>query len=121
MAKKRGNGEGSIGFHKKSGLYMARYPVHTPTGTKRKAVYGKTRREVDEKLTKAKMDRDIGLAFDAGNLKVGEYLSRWLPDGDVRLYSCDLACRAIDDVLAAADRRAGVLTDAERDQYLPSD
>jgi integrase len=81
MAKKRGNGEGSIGFHKKSGLYMARYPVQTPTGTKRKAVYGKTRREVDEKLTKAKMDRDIGLAFDAGNLKVGEYLTRWLPDG----------------------------------------
>ena len=62
MSKKRGNGERSIGFHKKSGLYMARYPVQTPTGTKRKAVYAKTRREVDEKLTKAKMDRDLGLA-----------------------------------------------------------
>ncbi len=80
MARKRGNGEGSITRHKKSGLYMARYTVHTPTGTKRKTAYGKTRREVDEKLTKAKADRDVGLAFDADNLKVGEYLTRWLTD-----------------------------------------
>jgi integrase len=80
MARKRGNGEGSITCHKKSGLYMARYTVHTPTGAKRKTVYGKTRREVDEKLTKAKADRDVGLAFDADNLKVGEYLTRWLTD-----------------------------------------
>jgi hypothetical protein len=35
---------------------MARYTVQTPTGAKRKTVYGKTRREVDEKLTMAKAD-----------------------------------------------------------------
>ena len=52
----------------------------TATGPKRKTIYGKTRREVDEKLTKAKADRNIGLTFDADNLKVGEYLQRWLPD-----------------------------------------
>ena len=34
---KRGNGEGGITLHKKSGLYMARYTVETPTGKKRKA------------------------------------------------------------------------------------
>ncbi len=39
MAKKRGNGEGSIGFHKKSGLYMARYTVETATGKERRALY----------------------------------------------------------------------------------
>jgi hypothetical protein len=39
MAKKRGNGEGCITRHKKSGLYMARYTVQTPTGSK--SVFGK--------------------------------------------------------------------------------
>src|SRR5919199_15354 len=77
---KRGNGEGSISRHKKSGLYMARYTMQTATGPKRKTIYGKTRREVDEKLTKAKADRDSGLLFDADNLKIGEYLTRWLED-----------------------------------------
>src|ERR671913_1539429 len=76
---KRGNGEGSIS-RRKDGLYMARYTVHTPTGAKRKTLYGKTRREVDEKLTKAKADRDGGLVFDADNMKLGEYLERWLSD-----------------------------------------
>jgi integrase len=77
---RRGNGEEGITRHKKSGLYMARYTVETPTGPKRKTLYGKTRREVDEKLTKAKVDRDGGLVFDADNLKLGEYLGRWLTD-----------------------------------------
>jgi integrase len=76
---KRGNGEGGIS-RRKNGLYMARYMVQTPTGSKRKTLYGKTRREVDEKLTKAKADRDGGLVFDADNLKLGEYLARWLAD-----------------------------------------
>jgi integrase len=49
---KRGNGEGSIS-RRKDGLYMARYTVQTATGTKRKTLYGKTRNEVSEKLTKA--------------------------------------------------------------------
>ncbi|MDP8972131.1 MAG: N-terminal phage integrase SAM-like domain-containing protein [Actinomycetota bacterium] len=35
---------------------------------------------MDERLTKAKADRDIGLFFDADNLKVDEYLQRWLSD-----------------------------------------
>ena len=76
---KRGNGEGSI-TRRKDGLYMARYTVQTATGSKRKTLYGKTRREVDEKLTKAKTDRDGGLVFDADNLQLGEYLERWLVD-----------------------------------------
>src|SRR5215204_6284246 len=80
MAKKNGNGEGGISRHKGSGLYMARYTVHTPTGPKRKTLYGKTRREVDEKLTKAKANRDDGLVFDADKLTVGRYLWRWLTD-----------------------------------------
>src|SRR5215212_2846659 len=78
MVKKRGNGEGSITRHKKSGLYMARYTVETPTGPKRKTLYGRTRKEVDEKLTKAKARRDDGIVFDADNLTLGNYLDRWI-------------------------------------------
>jgi integrase len=79
VAKKRGNGEGSI-TRRKDGLYMARYTVETATGTKRKTLYGKTRRAVDEKLTKAKADRNRGLVFDADNLTLGNYLERWIHD-----------------------------------------
>ena len=78
MAKKNGNGEGGISRHKNSSLYMGRYTVQTPTGPKRKTLYGKTRREVDEKLTRAKANRDSGLVFDADNLTLGGYLDRWL-------------------------------------------
>jgi hypothetical protein len=76
---KRGNGEGSI-TRRKDGLYMARYTVQTATGSKRRALYGKTRGEVSEKLTKAMANRDGGFVFDADNLKVEEYMTRWLAD-----------------------------------------
>ena len=49
MSKKRGNNEGSIS-RRKDGRWMGRYTVHTQTGSKQKAVYGKTRKEVAEKL-----------------------------------------------------------------------
>ncbi len=62
MMARRGNGEGSITRHKKSGLYMARYWVEYPTGAKRKTIYGKTRAEVAEKLTKAWLKGIAGLS-----------------------------------------------------------
>ena len=80
---RRGNGEGSITRHKKSGLYMARYWIETPKGPKRKTVYGKTREEVAEALAKALADRADGLVFDDENVTVGEYLDSWLK-GSVR-------------------------------------
>ena len=76
---RRGNNEGSIS-KRKDGRYMGRYTVHTAGGPKQRAVYGKTRAEVAEKLTKAMADRDGGLVYDAGKLTVGEYLDRWLAD-----------------------------------------
>jgi integrase len=75
MAKKRGNGEGSIS-RRKNGGWMAPYSVYTDDGRKRKTLYGQTRAVVAEKLTKAMADRDGGLIFDAGKLTVGEYLER---------------------------------------------
>lgn len=79
MSKKRGNNEGSI-HRRKQGGWTAQYTVHTAAGPKRKTLYGKTRAEVSEKLSKALADRDGGLVFDAGKLTVGEYLEQWLSD-----------------------------------------
>jgi integrase len=79
LSRKRGNGEGSI-YRRKDGGWCAQYTVYTDKGRKRKTLYGKTRAEVAAKLAKAASDRDDGLVFDAENLKLGEYLDRWLTD-----------------------------------------
>ena len=83
MARRRGNGEGSITRHKKSGLYMARYTVETPKGPKRKTIYGKKREDVANKLAKVLAERAGGIVYDDENLTVGEYLDSWLK-GSVR-------------------------------------
>lgn len=77
---KNGNGEGGITRHKKSGLYMARYTVETPTGKKRKAVYGKTREEAHEKLVEALSNRNKGLIFEGDDQTLETYLACWLRD-----------------------------------------
>ena len=79
MAKKRGNGEGSIS-RRKNGGWMAQYAVYTAEGRKRKSIYGRTRAEVSEKLIKAMADRDGGMVYETGKLTVGDYLDRWLRD-----------------------------------------
>lgn len=76
---RRGNNEGSI-RQRKDGRWEGRYTVHTSDGTKQKTVYGKTREDVAEKLTKAMADRNGGLVYDAGKITVGEYLTAWLAD-----------------------------------------
>jgi integrase len=76
---RRGNGEGSI-RRRKDGRWEGRYTVQTPDGPKQKNVYGKTRKEVSEKLTAAMAGRNRGLVFDVGRLTVGEHLERWLED-----------------------------------------
>src|SRR5215212_7698551 len=86
MSKRRGNGEGSI-TRRKDGRWMGRYTVHTANGPMQKAIYGKTRAEVAEKLTKAMADRDGGIYFETENLTVSAFLERWLNDsvrGSVR-------------------------------------
>src|SRR3712207_801648 len=76
---RRGNGEGTI-TRRRDGRWEARYTEQTAGGPKRRVLYGKTRAEVAAKLTKAMAERDGGLVFDAENLTVGEYLTRWLND-----------------------------------------
>jgi integrase len=99
VTKRRGNGEGSISRHPKRDLWMARYTVETPAGTKRRTVYGKTRAEVRDKLAKAIADRADGIVFDDENMTVEEYLEGWLKGsvrGSVRdsTYDCyKIICR----------------------------
>jgi integrase len=79
MAKKRGNGEGSIS-RRKNGRWIAQYAVYTAEGRKRKTLYGRTRQEVATKLARALSDREGGLTFDANNMKLDDYLRLWLAD-----------------------------------------
>lgn len=65
---------------RKDGRYMARYTVHTPQGPKRKTVYGRTYKECQQRLAELMGDAARGLTYDAENLTVGEYLTRWLSD-----------------------------------------
>jgi integrase len=80
---KKANDEGSIYEHKRNGKkvgYRGAYVAHTAEGPKRRYVSGKTRDEVHDKLIEALGHRAQGLVFDAGNLTVREYLTRWLKD-----------------------------------------
>jgi len=68
---------GSI-YRRKDGRWVSQYDVHTETGKKTEYIYGKTRKDVATRLVKAIAERDAGVVFDSGSLKVGEYLDRWL-------------------------------------------
>jgi integrase len=72
-ARRRGRGEGSI-YRRKDGRWVGQYEV----GGKRRYVYGKTRKEVASKLTKAVADGNEGPIFDSDHLTVAQYLDRWL-------------------------------------------
>jgi integrase len=73
MTKRRGRGEGSI-YRRKDGSWVAQYTV----GDKRRYIYGKTRKEVAARLSKTLVERDSGIVYDSENLKVADYLDRWL-------------------------------------------
>ncbi len=71
---KRGNGEGSI-YQRKDGRWVGQYVVQMADGPKYRYIYGKTRKAVAERLTKAMADRDGGLVFEAGTSRWGSIWS----------------------------------------------
>lgn len=73
MPHRRANNMGSI-TRRKDGRWMDHYTVHTAKGPKPKAIYGKTRVEAAEKLTKAMAERWRA-----------HHLRRWEPDRRVIL------------------------------------
>lgn len=71
---KRGNGEGSV-YKQRNGLWAATISME---GDKRKYFYGKTRKEVQEKLAAALQEQKQGMLIATPHQTVGQFLTDWL-------------------------------------------
>jgi integrase len=79
--KSRANGDGDVFPRKnKAGKITSYRGAYVGPDGKRRYVSGKTKEEARRNLRKARGDTERGLVFDADNLKLGEYLDRWLSD-----------------------------------------
>jgi integrase len=77
---RRGHGEGTI-YQRADGKWTASISLGYADGKrKRKQVYGKTRREVAEKLTAVQHDVQQGLPVVTERQTVEQFLNRWLED-----------------------------------------
>jgi hypothetical protein len=86
MTSKRGNGEGSRPRKRPDGRWEARYTIHTSGRPKRKTLYGRTRQQVADKLSRALSDRAQGLLDNRINLSPYPILN---PDNSVRVPALD--------------------------------
>lgn len=77
VARKNGNGEGSRPRRRPDGRWEARYWAETPTGRKRSSVYGKTRKEVVEKLAEAMTTRDEEHGRVETNITLRDFLAQY--------------------------------------------
>ena len=78
MRGRRGRGEGSIS-QRRDGRWMARVDLGWYEGRRRyKAVYGHTRREVADKLTKLLRDTQQGIPLGDDRQTLRQYLDHWL-------------------------------------------
>lgn len=79
MAKNRGYGEGTI-YQRKDGRWAAQMAVGLcPDGKPRRLSFaGRTRREVQEKLTAALAEKQRGSFVEPSNMTVAEWLGTWL-------------------------------------------
>ena len=73
---RRGRGEGSI-YQRKDGRYVASLPIEGQ-GRKRKYLYGKTRKEVQEKLATTVQQQKQGMLVATPQQTVGQFLTDWL-------------------------------------------
>ncbi len=71
---KRGHREGSI-YRRKDGRWTAEISLE---GGKSKFLYGKTRKEAQEKLKTALYEQQQGLLITGPQQKVGQFLTQWL-------------------------------------------
>jgi integrase len=74
---KRGNGEGTIYFQKARERWVAMVSL---ADGKRKALYGRTRQEVAQKLHQAVQARHKGALVTGPRQTVAQFLERWLAD-----------------------------------------
>ncbi len=79
MANKRGNGEGSIS-KRPDGTWWARITTGVDKNgkQKRKAFYGKTRQEVQKKMTAALNDINLNIYTEPSKLTLEMWLNTWL-------------------------------------------
>jgi integrase len=85
MAKRRGRGEGSI-TQRPDGRWQAAVDLGWQNGRRvRKYFYGRTRREVADKLPKALTQAKQGTAFANERQTVEQFLDRWLEHKRARL------------------------------------
>src|SRR6266487_657373 len=86
MGKKRGHGEGSI-YLRKDGRWTASI---TTEGRKRKYIYGKTRKEVQEQLKIALREQQQGMLVTTPQQTLEQFLGQWLeahrPSVRIRTY-----------------------------------
>jgi integrase len=80
MAKRRGSGEGTI-TQREDGRWMARIDLGTVNGRrKRLSIYGKTRKEVADKLVTEQRKVQQGLPVAIERQTVEQFLNNWLAD-----------------------------------------
>lgn len=81
MAKRRGNGEGSI-YQLADGRWRGCVTTgYTEEGKRRRQyLYGKTKREVQEKLIRLQGNVLNGVAVEPDRVSLADYLNRWVED-----------------------------------------
>lgn len=77
---RRGRGEGTIYFDEKKGLYAAQVSLgYNAQGKRvRPTVYGKTKREVQEKLAQLQQNASLGKPVQPSRLTVQQHFEDWL-------------------------------------------
>jgi integrase len=86
MGKRRGHGEGAIYQRESDGLWCTSVDLGIINGKRRrKVIYGKTRKEVADKLKSMHRDQASGLVVVSERQTVAEFLERWL-ETSVRPY-----------------------------------
>lgn len=79
---KRGNGEGTIYYSEKLNKWVGQFTVGKKANGKidRKSVYGNTRKEVKEKITKALSDVQTHTFIDRNDITIGEIAEEIIED-----------------------------------------
>ena len=80
--KRSASGSGTI-RQRKDGTWEARFTLGRDPGTGKqiqKSVYGKTQKEVRQKMTAALSDIDKGIYIEPSKMTVGKWLDTWLKE-----------------------------------------
>jgi integrase len=81
MSTRRGHGEGAIYFRESDQRWVTAVDLGYVDGKrKRKVIYGKTRKEVAEKLKVVLRDQQQGLPVATDRQTLGQFLERWLEE-----------------------------------------